>query len=134
MGFHSFSGSDKAKATEIPPFSPPQVIIGTAPCEKSRKGLSSIIGMRTEENLANKHKIIANIHTIITFIEKTIDNTLKPISKNKTAFNISSISCQKEFTYSRVSSLIPFFKPTCPINKPAITTNIGPDKCKNIAN
>jgi len=78
IGFHSFSGSDKAKATEIPPFKPPQVIIGTTPCEKSRKGFSRITGIRTEENLAIRHKIIANMPAIISFIEKTIDNTLKP--------------------------------------------------------
>ena len=92
---HAEEGSDSAKATEIPPFSPPHVMIGITPLVNPRKGLSINTGAATADRRANRANAIDRTPVTINDVSKAMTKTSNPIIRNRTAFKISSISFQK---------------------------------------
>ena len=87
-------GSDRARATEMPPRRPPHVSTGMAPLVKVRLSPSTVSGVATLMKRAaiTTGTAAAMTSAICPVIARAM--TSKPMIRNSTAFRISSISDQ----------------------------------------
>tara|TARA_B100001123_G_scaffold388603_1_gene464740 strand:- start:75 stop:362 length:288 start_codon:yes stop_codon:yes gene_type:complete len=88
--FSGESGSERAKATEIPPLRPPQVSRGIKLRGWEKISIGNDIEVNRAINIIGIEKITANK---IGFVNDIPINS-NPIIKNKTEFRTSSISDQ----------------------------------------
>ena len=111
----------------MPPLSPAQAKIIISPLSFLATGLKPVIGIKTANQRASNETRITKTLKIRT--SASCDNiiTTKPINTKRTAFNISSIRCQKAARCVFVTSLIASRRPVLPIKTPAITIAIGPE-------
>ena len=111
----------------MPPLSPAQVNMVTVPLSFLSKIFKHFVGMKTANQRPHSETKIEN--KLIKITSFTFDSIMisKPINTKRTAFNISSIRCQKLVTCSLVDSLIASCKPVFPIKIPETTIAIGPE-------